>query len=76
MAGKLEELEESCGRDFFLANRQKLDIDSHTVGAPQLFTCMLMGVKLGDVDVSSSEPTADVYTIELAPNTSSSRKAS
>jgi hypothetical protein len=65
---QLRELEEGNGRDRFQATRQKADADGYLVGTPRRFNALLIAVKLGSVDVSSDDPTADRYTIELAPN--------
>jgi hypothetical protein len=66
-AGQLAELKAGTGRDRFIANKQKLDIDGHTVGAPDVENCMLKSCKSSDVNVADDSPSADTYTIELSP---------
>jgi hypothetical protein len=65
--GELGELKEGVGKDLFIANKQKLDVDGHTVGAPDAKTCMLKSCKPSDVNVADDTPSADTYTIELSP---------
>jgi hypothetical protein len=71
--GILGELEAAVGWDRFIASRQKLDYDGYAVGAPVARIAMLKSLKVVDVDVGSESPGADVYTIELNPDTPAQR---
>jgi hypothetical protein len=65
--GLLEELKADVGRTIYIANKQKLDPDGHTIGAPDVKRCMLKSCKRADVNVGDDSPSADTYTIELTP---------
>jgi hypothetical protein len=65
--GQLEELKAGCGRDMFIVNKQKLSVDGHAVGSPDIRNAMLKSCKQADVNVGDDSPSADEYTIELTP---------
>lgn len=62
-----QELKEGVGRDIFITNKQKLSVDGHAVGNPDVYNCMLKSFKPSDVNVGEDSPSADEYTIELTP---------
>lgn len=65
--GQKGELKADNGRTYYLVNRQKLDPEGLTIGAPDVKRCMLKSMKLADVNVGDDSPSADTYTIELTP---------
>jgi hypothetical protein len=65
-AGQLAELKGGVGKDRFVVNKQKLSIDNHTTGAPEVHNCMLKSCKPADVNVADDSPSADTYTIDLS----------
>jgi hypothetical protein len=66
-AGLREQLKADVGHTYYISNKQKLDAEGHTIGAPDIKRCMLKSIKLADVNVGDDSPSADEYTIELTP---------
>lgn len=65
--GERDELEADVGHALYEANKQKLDLEGHTIGNPKVFNCVLKSCKPADVNTGDDTPSADTYTIELTP---------